>query len=243
MSSLARESVLQRRLSLSDMLDVGSFQEVVKGFVELYRIGIKVFDEKGAKLADIKIGNGDFCGYVFSFPTGRQRCTQWVGRVKDGPVATTHGARNPELGDEPMPKGLVTAPCFTGLRYLILPITFEADVLGRIIFGPFLPEEMKQFPPTLIEWATTIPDREITAISVVPPPTSQIALARGSEIRRPAPIAAASGSSISQAWRAPAEMAASVTARRSTEVTPDGTQIMISGLKMRGRPCTLPMKW
>ena len=151
MSSLARESVLQRRLSLSDMLDVGSFQEVVKGFVELYRIGIKVFDEKGAKLADIKIGNGDFCGYVFSFPTGRQRCTQWVGRVKDGPVATTHGARNPELGDEPMPKGLVTAPCFTGLRYLILPITFEADVLGRIIFGPFLPEEMKQFPPTLTD--------------------------------------------------------------------------------------------
>jgi two-component system sensor histidine kinase BarA len=146
-----RESVLQRKLSLSDMLDVASFQEVVKGFVELYRIGIKVFDEKGAKLADIKIGNGDFCGYVFSFPDGRQRCTRWVGRVKDGPIAPTHGARLPVLGDEPVPAGLMTAPCFTGLRYLILPITFEADVLGRIIFGPFLPEEMKEFPPTLTD--------------------------------------------------------------------------------------------
>ena len=67
------ESVLQRRIALSEMLDSESFTEVVKGFVELYRIGIKVFDEKGAKLVDIKVGNGDFCGYVFSFPVGRQR--------------------------------------------------------------------------------------------------------------------------------------------------------------------------
>ncbi len=100
-----------------------------------------------------------------------------------------------------------------------------------------------RLPPTRIECATTIPDSEITAISVVPPPTSQIALPRGSEMGRPAPIAAARGSSINHACRAPAEMAASVTARRSTDVTPEGTQIMISGLKIRWRPWTLPMKW
>ncbi len=71
---------------------------------------------------------------------------------------------------------------------------------------------------------------------------SQMALPRGSLIGRPAPMAAARGSSISQAWRAPALIAASVTARRSTLVTPDGTQIMTSGLKRRLRPWTLPMK-
>ena len=47
-------SVLQRRLTLSDMLDTSTFTELVKGFVELYKLGIKVFDEKGNKLADIK---------------------------------------------------------------------------------------------------------------------------------------------------------------------------------------------
>ena len=52
-----------------------TFTEVVKSFVELYKVGIKVFDERGNKLADIKIGNGDFCGYVFSFPEGAARCT------------------------------------------------------------------------------------------------------------------------------------------------------------------------
>jgi signal transduction histidine kinase len=148
--------VLQRKVALSDLLDSGSFTEVVKGFVELYRVGIKVFDDKGGKLADIKIGNGDFCGYVFSFPEGRRRCTATVGRVKDGPVAPSHGARLPVLEPdvEPLAKGMVTVPCFTGLRYLIVPIRWEGDVLGRVVFGPFLPEDLKDFPPaTLTEIA------------------------------------------------------------------------------------------
>jgi hypothetical protein len=46
---------------------------------------------------------------------------------------------------------------------------------------------------------------------------------------RPAPIAAAIGSSISHTLDAPALVAASRIARRSTEVEPDGTQTTISG--------------
>lgn len=143
------ESVLQRRVSLAEMLDGESFTEVVKGFVELYRVGIKVFDEKGAKLADIKINNGDFCGYVFSHPEGRRRCTATVGRVKDGPVTVAHGARLPVLEpDLVVPaKGMVTVPCFTGLRYLIAPILWEGDVMGRVVFGPFMPDDLGDFPP------------------------------------------------------------------------------------------------
>lgn len=143
------ESVLQRRISLGELLDGESFTDVVKGFVELYKVGIKVFDEKGAKLADIKVGNGDFCGYVFSFPEGRRRCTATVSRVKDGPVALSHGARLPVIEPEDKPKatGMVTVPCFTGLRYIILPINWEGDILGRVVFGPFLPEDLAGFPP------------------------------------------------------------------------------------------------
>ena len=149
-------SVLQRRLSLSEMLDVPGFTEVVKNFVELYRVGIKVFDEKGAKLADIKIGNGDFCGYVFSFADGRAKCTATVARVKDGPLAPTHGARLPVLPDDigPQAKGMVAVPCFTGLRYLIMPITWQGDHMGRIVFGPFVPDDMKSFPQSLLDIST-----------------------------------------------------------------------------------------
>ncbi len=51
-------------------------------------------------------------------------------------------------------------------------------------------------PPTLIDLLQTIPPRERTATSVVPPPTSTIMLPLASAISKPAPRAAATGSSI-----------------------------------------------
>ena len=77
-------------------------------------------------------------------------------------------------------------------------------------------------PPTRRLCETTMPPSEMTATSVVPPPMSTIMFPVGSETGRPAPIAAAIGSSIRYAWRAPAESVASSTARFSTPVTPDG---------------------
>jgi len=146
-----RESVLQRRLTLTEMLDIPSFTEVVKGFVELYKVGIKVFEERGNKLVDVKVGNGDFCGYVFSFAEGRSRCTSTVARVKDGPLDETRGSRLPQLADFTPPAGMRTVQCFTGLRYMVMPVLWEGDRLGRIIFGPFTPEELGQFPSSLTE--------------------------------------------------------------------------------------------
>ena len=77
-------------------------------------------------------------------------------------------------------------------------------------------------PPTRSEVDTTIPPSAITATSLVPPPMSMTMFPDGPEIGTLAPIAAASGSSIRYASRAPALRAASLTARFSTEVTPAG---------------------
>ena len=84
-------------------------------------------------------------------------------------------------------------------------------------------------PPIRIERLTTMPPRLMTATSVVPPPMSTIRLPDGSLTGRPAPIAAAIGSSIRRAQRAPALSAASRTARFSTSVTPDGMPSSIRG--------------
>ena len=62
----------------------------------------------------------------------------------------------------------------------------------------------KSSPAILIEELTTVPPRDITAISVVPPPISTIMLPHGLEISIPAPIAAAIGSSIIITSLAPA---------------------------------------
>ena len=87
----------------------------------------------------------------------------------------------------------------------------------------------------------TIPPSEITAISLVPPPTSTTIRPIGSSIAIPAPIAAAIGSSIRCTRRAPAASEASSTARFSTSVTPDGAQTISRGWAIR-RSITLRMK-
>ena len=143
-----RESVLQRRTSLTDLLDLPTFTELVKGFVDLYKVGVKVFDESGTKLADFRVGNGDFCSYVFAFADGRSRCTATVARVKEGPLAALQGARAPQVEDGAFP-GMIAVPCFTGLRYLVMPIQWEGDLLGRIIFGPFTPDDLRELPASL----------------------------------------------------------------------------------------------
>ncbi len=84
-------------------------------------------------------------------------------------------------------------------------------------------------PPHRIAWEATTPPREITAVSVVPPPTSTTMLPTGSWMSKPAPMAAAIGCSMRWAAEAPARRAASFTARRSTEVMAEGTQINTRG--------------
>ena len=85
-------------------------------------------------------------------------------------------------------------------------------------------------PATRMERAATMPESEITATSVVPPPMSTIMLPEGSVTGRPAPMAAAMGSSIRYTSRAPAARAESRTARFSTSVMPEGTPMMMRGL-------------
>jgi len=75
--------------------------------------------------------------------------------------------------------------------------------------------------------------REISAISVVPPPMSTTIEPRASSTGRPAPMAAAMGSSIRNTSRAPAPRADSRIARRSTWVDLQGTQISTRGLGCR----------
>ena len=88
-----------------------------------------------------------------------------------------------------------------------------------------------------------MPPNEMTATSVVPPPMSTTMFPVGSCTGRPAPMAAAMGSSMMNAGlRAPADSATSCTARCSTPVTPEGTQMTIRGLAKRREPCTRPMK-
>jgi two-component system, NarL family, sensor histidine kinase BarA len=129
------ENVLESKMPLGELLDLKSFQEVCRSFVELYKIGLKVFDATGQKLVDIKVGSSDFCGYVFTDAEGARRCTATVLRVKSDPLG----------------EGIHTVQCFSGARYLVMPLLYDMDVVGRAVFGPFVPDDLKELPPTFTD--------------------------------------------------------------------------------------------
>jgi signal transduction histidine kinase len=151
-SSAKLLSVLEKAPELEALLDLPTFTEVCQSFLDLYRIGIKVFDAKGHKLVDMPGGNAEFCGYIFTFQQGSRGCTNTVARVKNGPVSASQGARLPMQAEGP--KGTVTMPCFTGLRYLIMPLRHEGDDLGRVVLGPFWPDDMEHLPTALDQLGT-----------------------------------------------------------------------------------------
>jgi signal transduction histidine kinase len=125
-------SILDRTINLSELLDLDAFKDICASFVDLYKIGIKIFDADGTKLVDIRVGNGDWCGYIFQNPVGRQKCTALVGQVKSFDY--------PGLRDGKV----VEQACFSGLKYVIMPITYGGDYLGRVIYGPFRPGDLTQ---------------------------------------------------------------------------------------------------
>ena len=75
-------------------------------------------------------------------------------------------------------------------------------------------------PATRTDCAVTMPAREMTATSVVPPPMSTTIEACGSVMGSPIPMPAAMGSSMRKTLRAPARSALLITARFSTGVMP-----------------------
>src|SRR5437660_3582879 len=116
---------------LGELLDLTSFTNVCRTFVDLYKVGLKVFDANGTKLVDMKVASGDFCAYMFTGPNGRRLCTETVTHIKVRPLEAPNAQ-----------PAMAVRNCFSGLRYLMMPILYEGDLLGRIIFGPFMPDEV-----------------------------------------------------------------------------------------------------
>jgi two-component system sensor histidine kinase BarA len=123
-------SVIDRRVAMIDLVDVESFRDVLSSFADLYRIGVKVFDTAGNKLADVRVGNSGFCGYLWEIGGTRQACTKVVTGLKNDALPEKDGVEQPHIVD-----------CFSGLRYIVVPIVYEGDRMGRLIFGPYLPQE------------------------------------------------------------------------------------------------------
>lgn len=131
-------SVLQRPVLLSEFIDSASFIDVMSGFAHLCGVGVKVFDAAGNKLVDIRVGNPQFCKYLWEFGPTQQACMRLVTGLESTPFPTRDGVEVARLVD-----------CFSGLRYVVLPLLDEGDVVGRLIFGPYRPAGLAELADEL----------------------------------------------------------------------------------------------
>jgi signal transduction histidine kinase len=115
-------------------LDLVLYEEIIQSFVDLYRVSVKVIDNSGELLLDFNAVN-DLCRWIHGIAPCRSACTSLIGSIRR---------------DTPDFKGHDDKVCFSGAEYRIVPIHRDTDVIGKIIFGPFLPSSLTAPPPSFL---------------------------------------------------------------------------------------------
>ncbi|MBN1946272.1 MAG: PocR ligand-binding domain-containing protein [Bradymonadales bacterium] len=123
---------LELTFSLADVAhkDRDLYREVCQSYFDLYGVAIKVFDDNGSILFEVP-GPSALCQYCFKIPPCRQACIHLVNTIRR---------------DLPPFQTVQKTTCFTGAEYRVAPIHYGTDVVGKVLFGPFLPPELRDLP-------------------------------------------------------------------------------------------------
>lgn len=111
--------------TLGDLVDKGSFQDVLKNYQKLFDITARVFDKNGNLIAEAA-KNAPLCAKFCETEAGKKHCIATRMKVKR---------------TLPESKRLNVVDCLTGLRYTLAPITFQGDVIGKLVLGPYRTDE------------------------------------------------------------------------------------------------------
>ncbi len=121
-------------VDLGRMVDQGTLVDQCRVFHELVEIPFRVFDRDGNLLAEAS-SEHPVCEELRRDERGRSTCTTHRLAVKNLPPAAGHH------------------DCVCGLRYGVVPLSLEVQVLGKIVFGPYLPAELERIPRAVVELA------------------------------------------------------------------------------------------
>ncbi len=158
----AAEVVGHEAPRLEDFVDREGLGELLASFHTLFGIGVRVYSAEGALLG-AAASELPLCRFVNELSGGRAACGQTVSAAR---------AADPGASD-----GHVH-PCFTGLAYRIVPLEYEGRRVGRVVFGPFAPAELRQLSPALARTEPRLDLVEAEALLAREPRVKPEALAR-----------------------------------------------------------------
>jgi two-component system, NarL family, sensor histidine kinase BarA len=120
---------------LDELADRQALREMVASFHELFRVPMRVYDERSGLLADAATTPAVY-RYLSEFPNGRQAVDAIISEISL---------------IKPTPPEEITKQCFTGAVYRVAPITLDGRRIGRLVLGPFLPPSVRKVDRRLLQ--------------------------------------------------------------------------------------------
>ncbi len=117
------ESILDRPPRLAELIESSLLTELVGAFADLYRVGVRVFDDVHEQLAEVA-HDRELMQLLFADPVVKRAMVDFISGLKRLDPEISQSRSDPVLGQ----------------RYVIVPITYEFDVLGKLVCGPYRPE-------------------------------------------------------------------------------------------------------
>lgn len=114
------ESILEKRFALSELLDAAIIGDVINAAAACFDLGLTLIDLDGKEALN-SCPEHNFC-LAAKGATGAARCNEVKIR----------------LAHQPLEEGQVLQiKSFCGLRYALFPLSYQLDLLGRCVVGPF----------------------------------------------------------------------------------------------------------
>jgi signal transduction histidine kinase len=121
--------------TLADLVDTDTFREVCASYYNLFDVPLRVFDNEDNLISETA-HNPPACQHLNKFEAGRKNCVETRLKVKRQAVVKDQSRY---------------LDCICALRYTMVPVTFQGDLLGKVVFGPYLPAEIERMSREALE--------------------------------------------------------------------------------------------
>jgi two-component system sensor histidine kinase BarA len=131
---MSSPSALDRPITLAELSDAASLEEVIRSFAEFHGVPFAVLDLDGSQRAQAGTEPA-VCDLLRDIPEANRRCTAKRQEAHQLLVQAPSEAAQ-----------VVSTDCFCGMRYSTYPIRHEGSRLGAIVLGPYWPESRPKQP-------------------------------------------------------------------------------------------------
>ena len=114
---------LDTPVRLAELFEPGLLEDLCRSFVAQHGVGLRVYDQHVGALAEVA-QDSSLTRYLFGQLEPRRRFVAFVDALK----ARRLEPQESEIKQEPT----------TGCCYLLMPVTWDHEVLGKVVCGPYL---------------------------------------------------------------------------------------------------------